>query len=134
MTAREQHVFGERVQAISGTTMTKASLPPRVAYLTGEYPAVSHTFILREVEALRALGRDVITCSVRRTGAEHHRGPSETHAVDTTFYVLAAAKNPLTTFKAKLEALKTPRRFFSALRLAWSTRPPGAKAALYQVF
>ena len=27
---------------------------PRIAYLTGEYPAVSHTFILREVEALRA--------------------------------------------------------------------------------
>ncbi len=112
--------------------MTQTS--PRVAYLTGEYPAVSHTFILREVEALRALGRDVITCSVRRTGAEHHRGPAEKHAVETTFYVLNAAKNPVTAFKAKLEALKTPGRFFSALRLAWSTRAPGAMAALYQLF
>ena len=40
--------------------------PPRIAYLTGHYPKVSHTFILREVEALRALGIEVLTCSIRK--------------------------------------------------------------------
>ena len=40
----------------------------RIAYLTGEYPKVSHTFILREAEALRRHGLDVFTCS-----DPHHR-------------------------------------------------------------
>ena len=35
---------------------------PRIAYLTGQYPAVSHTFILREILALRAMGFPVETC------------------------------------------------------------------------
>jgi glycosyltransferase involved in cell wall biosynthesis len=38
----------------------------RVAYLASQYPAVSHTFILREIEAVRALGVEVETFSVRR--------------------------------------------------------------------
>ena len=37
---------------------------PRLAYLVSQYPAVSHTFILREVLALRALGHDIQTASV----------------------------------------------------------------------
>jgi hypothetical protein len=58
---------------------------PCIAYLTGAYPAVSHTFILREVEALRRLGLDIVTCSIRRSGPEHLRGPAEKHAAETTF-------------------------------------------------
>ena len=106
----------------------------KIAYLTGEYPAVSHTFILREVEALRAQGREVLTCSIRRTGSEHHRGPSEKHAVETTFYVLQAARNPKQMLQAIGRGLQNPGRFLAALGLAWRTRPPGAKAALYQLF
>ncbi len=41
----------------------------KVAYLTSCYPAVSHTFILREVAALRERGVQVITFSVRRPGS-----------------------------------------------------------------
>ena len=41
----------------------------RVAYLVSRYPAVSHTFVLREVRALRELGVEVDTVSVRRAGA-----------------------------------------------------------------
>ena len=37
-----------------------------MVYVTSRYPAVSHTFILREVLALRAGGTDVETVSVRR--------------------------------------------------------------------
>jgi colanic acid/amylovoran biosynthesis glycosyltransferase len=40
----------------------------RVAYLTGRYPAVTHTFVLREVRALRRLGVDVETFSIWRSG------------------------------------------------------------------
>ncbi|MBK4218151.1 glycosyltransferase family 4 protein [Paracoccus caeni] len=106
----------------------------RIAYLTGEYPAVSHTFILREVLALRALGHDIRTCSIRRTGPEHHRGPDEKEAAATTFHVLDAAKNPATLLGALGWALKRPGRLLSALRLALRTRSAGIKATIWQVF
>ena len=38
----------------------------KVAYLTSMYPDVSHTFIVREVRALRARGVEVATFSVKR--------------------------------------------------------------------
>ncbi len=115
--------------------MSQSEKKPRIAYLTGEYPAVSHTFILREVEALRALGFDLRTCSIRRTNAStHHRGAAERTAGETTFYVLAAAQNPWKFLRAQVEALSRPGRWFSAVRLAWRTRPPGLKALLYQFF
>lgn len=41
----------------------------RVAYLIGRYPSVSHTFIQREIAALRELGVEVDTFSVWRTDA-----------------------------------------------------------------
>lgn len=109
------------------------SKPLKLAYLTGEYPAVSHTFILREILALRALGLTVKTCSVRRTGPEHHRGPDEKEAAATTFYLLSAAKNPAVLIRAKLAALANPGRFFRALGLAWRLRAPGMRAAIYQL-
>lgn len=106
----------------------------RIAYLTGEYPAVSHTFILREVLALRALGHDIHTCSIRRTGPEHHRGPDERDAAATTFNVLDAARKPAVLLAALGWALGRPGRLFQTLRLALATRPAGIKATIWQIF
>ena len=111
--------------------MTK---PARIAYLTGEYPAISHTFILREVLALRDLGYDVQTCSVRRTGSEHHRGPDEKAAAETTFYILDAAKKPATLLAALGWAMARPGQLWRTLRLALKTRPAGIKATIWQMF
>ncbi|RBO53186.1 colanic acid biosynthesis glycosyltransferase WcaL [Rhodovulum sp. BSW8] len=106
----------------------------RIAYLTGEYPAVSHTFILREIEALRGHGLEVITASIRRTGPEHHRGPAEKAAAASTFYVLDAARRPGPLARALLMALRRPGVFSRVLRLAWQARRPGLRGALYQLF
>lgn len=108
--------------------------PPRIAYLTALYPAVSHTFILREVEGLRALGLDVETVSVRHPGSEHLRGDAEQSAARDTFYILKAARQGLTLPLALGVALRRPKSFMRALGLAWRTRPPGLRAALYQLF
>ena len=108
--------------------------PVRIAYLVGEYPAVSHTFILREVLALRGLGLDVLTCSIRRTGPEHRRGPEEREAARDTFYVIHAAKNPLALLAAAGWALARPGRLWRSLGLAFGTMPAGPKAALWQMF
>ncbi len=106
-----------------------------IAYLTGEYPAVSHTFILREVEALRKLGAEVITCSIRKTNPDQHRGVEEKNAFKTTFYVLAQAKNPIRFISDHISmVIKSPKNFRKAIGLALRTRPPGLKSLLYQLF
>jgi hypothetical protein len=37
----------------------------KIAYLTNQYPKISHTFIRREIEALEGLGVEVLRYSVR---------------------------------------------------------------------
>jgi glycosyltransferase involved in cell wall biosynthesis len=111
-----------------------ADLPGQIAYLTGEYPRATDTFIQREVAALRALGLTVATCSIRRTDASHLVGPEQHSEAAQTFYVLKAASQPLRLISAHFAALTTsPRRYFNALALAVKTSAPGAKALLYQL-
>ncbi len=117
--------------------MPNCPLPPAgpVAYLTGVYPKVSHTFILREVAALRALGAEVLPCSVRRPPPDEVRGPEAEAEFAHTFLLLEAARNPLRLAGAHLRLLAgAPRRWGAAVRLAWETRPPGMKATLWQAF
>ena len=105
-----------------------------IAYLTGEYPRATDTFIQREVAALRALGIAVETCSIRRTDARHHVGEEQRREAANTFHILDAAKNPARLLKAHIGLLKqSPMRYFKALGKAWRTRAPGSKAALYQL-
>jgi colanic acid/amylovoran biosynthesis glycosyltransferase len=49
----------------SGPTGEFSGLPMKLGYLVSQYPALSHTFILREVLALRGHGVDVRVVSVR---------------------------------------------------------------------
>lgn len=107
--------------------------PRKIAYVAGEYPLVSLTFIQREIAALRELGLDVITCSMRRTPAEQHPGPAEREAAATTFHVLEALKRPGRALAAQSLLFTRTRRYLAALGLAWKTRAPGPKAALYQL-
>ncbi|MGX9355706.1 glycosyltransferase [Roseobacteraceae bacterium S113] len=106
----------------------------RIAYLTGEYPRATDTFIQREVAALRALGLEVHTCSVRRTGPEHIVGPEQAAEQAQTFHLLESAKSPARLGAALLYALRRPARFARTIVLAWRTAPPGARALLWQVF
>lgn len=106
-----------------------------IAYLTGEYPRATDTFIQREVAALRAQGQPVETCSVRRTGVEHLVGDEQKAEAKATFYILAAAKSPVTLLSAVFGALfRNPARFFKALVLAVKTAPPGFRNLIYQLF
>lgn len=107
-------------------------MSPRIAYLTGEYPRATDTFIQREVAALRALGLTVETCSIRRTGPEHHTGPEQKAEAAGTFHVLECALSPRRLFAAHLAAWRRPGAWLCALRLAWRTSPGGIKAVLYQ--
>lgn len=107
-----------------------------IAYLTGEYPKVSHTFILREVAALRALGAEVLTCTVRRAPANQVVGEDQQAEAARTYCILDAARRaPHRLLLAHLGWIgRAPQRWGAALGLAWRTRAPGWKAALYQLF
>jgi glycosyltransferase involved in cell wall biosynthesis len=112
---------------------TEADSGP-IAYLTGEYPKVSHTFIQREVAAVRAAGVEVLTCTVRRAPPRDVLADQKAEEA-ATFCILAAAKNPATLAGAHLAALaRAPGRWLAALALALKTRPPGLKALIYQLF
>jgi glycosyltransferase involved in cell wall biosynthesis len=116
-------------------TAAPAPFPGPIAYLTGEYPRATDTFVWREVAALRAQGVTVHACSVRRTDAAHIVGDEQRAERAATFYVITAAKNPAQLLGAHLGALRAaPGRWLSALKLAWNIRPPGLKAALWQGF
>lgn len=105
----------------------------RIAYLTGEYPRATDTFIQREVAALREQGIDVFTFSVRRTGAEHIVGPEQQAEADRTFYILPP--NPLNLLLAHLTLLvSSPKRYLQAVKLAWNTHQEGIRGTLYQLF
>lgn len=106
-----------------------------IAYLTGEYPKVSHTFIQREIEGLRALGWTVEACTVRRPAPKDVVGEIQKAEERRTFAVLEVAKRPAALIGAHLWALRRdPGRWFSALRLALGTGAPGVKARLWQLF
>jgi len=106
-----------------------------IAYLTGEYPRATDTFIQREVFALRNLGIDVVTCSIRKTGAEHLVGVEQREEAKNTFYVMKAAKSPVRLIASHLRAaVLTPHRYFSTLWLALCTGSSGVKGRLYQLF
>lgn len=107
---------------------------PRIAYLTGQYPAVSHTFILREILALRAMGFSVETCSVRASGPEHQRGPDERHAAATSFYIQPSARSLRHLARTARLALSRPKATARMLRQAWAIRPPGLRGLAYHLF
>ena len=54
------------------------------AYLVGTYPAVSHTFIVREIAGLRDLGVDVHTFSVRRPSTNQLLTDEDRQAAERT--------------------------------------------------
>jgi glycosyltransferase involved in cell wall biosynthesis len=105
----------------------------KIAYLTGQYPRATDTFIQREVAILRELGATIETFSVRRPGAEHRVGAEQIAEYDRTHYLLPF--NPFRLFFAHSRLFwQAPDRYCKALRLAWSTRAPGLGQTLYQLF
>jgi glycosyltransferase involved in cell wall biosynthesis len=117
-----------------GARMTAGMTGP-IAYITGEYPKVSHTFIQREIMALRALGITVVTASVRRPDPKTVVGAEQQAEARATFGVIEAARSPLRLLAAHGRMIRrSPSRWLGAFHLAWKTRAPGVKSTLYQLF
>ena len=107
-------------------------MPLRLAYMTGEYPRATDTFIRREVAALRALGHTVETFAIRRPPDKQITAPDVAAERDRTFYVLSAGLPAVLTAHLGL-LFTTPARYLAGTRAALAIRPPGLKAALRQL-
>ena len=109
------------------TALTAA--PPRIAYLVSQYPAASHTFILREIRRLRGLGLEVRVASVRGPDRPFEQlTPEEQEERRNTFYIKPAGI--AAALAANLGVLaRTPHAYMSAL--AFAVRLGGLKHLLY---
>jgi glycosyltransferase involved in cell wall biosynthesis len=105
----------------------------KLAYLTSAYPAVSHTFILREVEALRRRGLEITTFSIRRAPAEQILSEADRAAAATTVAILPPRWGRLLAAHLRL-LLRAPRAYFATLRTALALAPPGLRGRLWQLF
>jgi colanic acid/amylovoran biosynthesis glycosyltransferase len=107
---------------------------PRLAYLLSIYPAISHTFFLNEIAALRGLGFAIDVASINRP--ERAAGPAsalEASELKTTFYV--KAMSPARTCPALLRILfRHPKVVFRGLRAALSLDNWNLPATGYALF
>jgi glycosyltransferase involved in cell wall biosynthesis len=105
----------------------------RIAYLMSHYPAISHAFVLREVEHLRKAGLDVETLSIHRASPEDLLSAADRLAAATTVSVLPT--NARRLLGAHLDALiRSPGRYLSTLALAMRTGAPGLRDRLWHLF
>jgi len=102
----------------------------RLAYLVSQYPATSHTFISREVAALRKLGVNLNTFSIRPPSSSELQDEAIREEARGTFTVL---KQPATSFLADhLGTLFTrPGGYFSTLAAAFRHRVPGGRGLAF---
>ena len=102
----------------------------RVAFMTGEYPRPTDTFIQREVTALRALGHHVQTFSVRTPPLNENAEVEILAERRSTIYLLPPRQLVIAHLA---QVFSSPRRYFAALALAWNICPPGIRAMMRHV-
>jgi len=104
-----------------------------VAYVVSQYPAASHTFIRREIEALRLGGVDIQTFSVRHPMASELHSPPDRVEFDNTYYLLPTKPKDLLAAHVVALAIR-PISYVRVLLLALRHRVPGLRALIWAVF
>lgn len=104
----------------------------KIAYLTSQYPATSHTFIRREVEALRQTGINITTFSIRKPSTSEQVDAENRAAYGSTFYVQSQPFLIILMLVATGLA-RSPLRSLRTLRDAMQHRVPGLSALVYSL-
>jgi colanic acid/amylovoran biosynthesis glycosyltransferase len=105
----------------------------RIAYLCSLLPAVSHTFVLREIECLRRRGVDISTFSIHRAGREHLLSAADRRVFDTTYAILPVNWRVLIATHLRLLA-RSPWAYLSTLTSALRRGGTGVRDLLWQLF
>jgi glycosyltransferase involved in cell wall biosynthesis len=110
------------------------SRTPRIAYLLSQYPAVSHTFFLNEVLALRAHGFAIETASVNAIHPPAGGFPeAEMQEAAHTFYIKRTAKPTILAILLKT-LLTRPAVVLRGLAAALRLRPWDLTGTAYALF
>ena len=105
-----------------------------LAYLVSQYPAVRHTFILREVLQLCQSGLPIQTASIRDPELTTDGGSAaETREAERTFYVKSRPVWKILSDHASC-GLRRPVGYLSGLLLAVRMGGLDLRAVLYQLF
>jgi colanic acid/amylovoran biosynthesis glycosyltransferase len=105
----------------------------KIGYVISRYPAVSHTFVQREVLGLRKLGWSVTTISVRRSPESQLLTDTDREESRRTHVLVRFA--PFALIAAFLStAIRHPFRFSRAFACCWNQRRPGIRGMLYTLF
>ena len=101
----------------------------KLAFLCSEYPAISHTFVMREIEACAGSARDD-TFSIRATPPERLLSERDRGAAATTVAILPPRPGRLLAAHLRI-ALRSPATYARTLRHCAGPRPAGpARPAL----
>jgi colanic acid/amylovoran biosynthesis glycosyltransferase len=104
----------------------------RVAYICNRYPAISMTFVRREIEGLRRLGIVVKTLSIRPPLSGDLLSPEDREAARSTYSVLPPKPRLL---RAHMLALATrPVSYARTLAFSLGLSSGGVRAGLWRVF
>lgn len=108
----------------------------RIGYVVSRYPAVSHTFILREVLGLRRLGWEIVTVSIRAPKKSDLLTDVDRSEASNTQIIVRGG--PGVAFGALGAMIATffssPGRFFAAAKTARRLRRPGLRGTAWAFF
>ena len=114
-----------------GRASGASAVPRRIAYLVNRYPAVSHTFIRREILALEPLGFAVDRISVRGWD-EKPADPTDIAEQARTRYLLRDGAFALVASGARI-LVGRPAKFMAALRATLRRAWRSDRAAVYHL-
>jgi len=103
----------------------------RIAYLTNQYPKVSHSFIRREIIALEKLGFDISRVALRGWD-EALVDQADAREQEKTRYILQAGVLRLLYYSFRY-FISTPLNFIKTLALAISLGFSGSKSVAYHI-
>jgi glycosyltransferase involved in cell wall biosynthesis len=111
--------------------LTENNAKIRIAYLISRYPAISHTFVLREIRSLRHLGFEIMVASINATDRDSSQLTSEEREeMIHTFYIKPAGI--IGAAKAHVYTLITqPLRYVKGLLFALRLGQWDLKKILY---
>jgi colanic acid/amylovoran biosynthesis glycosyltransferase len=105
----------------------------RIAYLVSQYPAPSHTFILREIIELRRLGFDIRVVSIRSADRPFAQlAPEEQREERTTFYVKPIGVVGILAANLRT-LLRRPASYLSAVVYSLRLAGRNARAGLFNL-
>lgn len=106
----------------------------KLAYLVSQYPGISHTFILREVRGLRALGFSIQVASVNLPDrGDADLAQEEREEKDKTFYIKQAGVSGAVAAHVSL-FIRKPLKYLKALFYALSLGGLDLKKVAYGFF